>query len=613
MRRQPGIMNINKMKRISIKNICLSLLGSTLLWTCADRDSYPDIKDMADGQITVVLRIPLSESPTRANPEGGEDGNGREQGKLNENAVHDVNVFFFKGSGLNPQHPESIEVAGVYVPSMSEDAVSEESLPFEKKVTVRISTSATSLVKSGLLSASTDVSFITVLNAGVDLGESVANLKELREFTGFEKAWTCKEGSNSAEDCDRFVMTTAYDADANGNVNINGSGRNVGSGRLVKVASGGSQMADVPVYPEGQEWYGETTVQRICARIDLMHDGNLKKKEGGEAELVYKVQGADTTLNTVHITNILPVNVMSEPSYLLRKVTAGLPAAWNSEVDLGSIIWGGIEKTAEGAKPDNYVIEPKTLTKEGDCKDRLQSWYGDTRTSKVKENIKDISFGKTSSYYSYSLEGTKELERYSGITVVGYANENIQSPRGFISDYLTGISFRAIYQPRVLSYFKDGSVSHRIISDKDWSEMDDKGFTRYQPTVKYSHTESGSGMNTVSVTDDMALYFADHEDALAYAAANSNDLAVITRFDNGICYYNLWLRHYNDVADVNYSDPHAPFGMEFATVRNNIYRVALSFAGPGDPEPTMREPYTMMARIFVRKWNMRTENSPLQF
>ena len=80
-----------------------------------------------------------------------------------------------------------------------------------------------------------------------------------------------------------------------------------------------------------------------------------------------------------------------------------------------------------------------------------------------------------------------------------------------------------------------------------------------------------------------------------------------------ICYYNLWLRHYNDVDDANPSNPHAHMPMEYATVRNNIYRVAVSFSGPGDPEPTMREPDTMKARIFVRKWNLRTENNALEF
>ena len=53
--------------------------------------------------------------------------------------------------------------------------------------------------------------------------------------------------------------------------------------------------------------------------------------------------------------------------------------------------------------------------------------------------------------------------------------------------------------------------------------------------------------------------------------------------------------------------------MQYATVRNNIYRVALTFNGPGDPTPTMREPETMQARIFVRKWNQRKEKDALKF
>ena len=76
-----------------------------------------------------------------------------------------------------------------------------------------------------------------------------------------------------------------------------------------------------------------------------------------------------------------------------------------------------------------------------------------------------------------------------------------------------------------------------------------------------------------------------------------------------VCYYNLWLRHYNDEK----ADPQEAYPMEYATVRNNIYRVSISFNGPGDPEPTMRDPDTMQARIFVRKWNLRTDDKPLEF
>ena len=126
-------------------------------------------------------------------------------------------------------------------------------------------------------------------------------------------------------------------------------------------------------------------------------------------------------------------------------------------------------------------------------------------------------------------------------------------------------------------------------------------FTRYMPTT------------TDGITDDKAIYFSDRNDALAYAADHPEDQATITVFPDGVCYYNLWLHHYDDIDDQTPSDPHTRLPMEYAIVRNNIYRVSVSFNGPGDPTPDMREPETMKARIFVRKWNKRAEKDPLDF
>ena len=131
--------------------------------------------------------------------------------------------------------------------------------------------------------------------------------------------------------------------------------------------------------------------------------------------------------------------------------------------------------------------------------------------------------------------------------------------------------------------------------------MADKSYTRYVI------------MNQDGLTDDQALYFVDDAQARAYSAAHHEHQAELTRFTNGVCYYNLWLRHYNDVNDATPSNPHEKLPMEYVTVRNNIYRVSLGFSGPGEPTPELKEPDTMQARIFVRKWNKRVENAPIEF
>ena len=601
------------MKRYNFKYIYLSLLCGCMLAGCADHDHDPDYGEQAEGTITVVLRVPLAYGgDTRANPEGGEDGNGREQGILHENDVHDVNVFFFKGIGFSPDDADNVSVAGVYVPTMNEDGITEEELPFEKKITIKINSSTTSLVNSGLLSAGTVVSFVTVINAGEDLGSKITTLSGLRAYKDFGKTWTPTEGSLNASGCDRFVMTTAYDTNGSPYVEIGAEKRKVGAGILVKNTANETDAAA----GKAPAWEGETTVQRLCARIDVMHKDNLSDDN---AELVYKVKGIDNTDNTVHITNMLPVNVMSQPSYLLTMTTQGIPTSW-TEAGLGIIKWGGVETTTGNNVPANYVIEPNTLLKESSttASSLLSTWYGLSATASVSKRIKDATLGKVSDYFTGDIEAANNLGN-DHTTIVGYANENVQSKNGFDSRFLTGIVFRALYQPRKWWRKSEGNFIEETKSDAAWIEMPDKGFTRYQPTMKYN-----DGGEAVSITDEQAMYFVNQADAEEYARLHPEEQAIITRFEGGVCYYNLWLRHYDDVNDVSHSDPHERFDMEYATVRNNIYRVALTFTGPGDPtpfgpdpgddpDPKLREPDTMMARIFVRKWNLREEKTPLVF
>ncbi|MDE7412609.1 MAG: fimbria major subunit [Muribaculaceae bacterium] len=569
--------------KISInKHIFAYPLFLALLAACSDHAIPDPMLDSEDGEITLTLRIPIDSNVpvTRANPVGGEDGNGREYGLEKENTIYDANIFFFKASSLNPGNPQAISVTDVYVPDLSKAQTSGASDKFEKSVTIKIKTSQTSLSADGLLPSSTgdDISFIAVLNAGKDLSGEVSDLKALREM----------QLSSSHANDERFVMTTAYDADAAGIIKINGENRKVGSNRLVV-------NNDPDAYPEntweGKKWKGEATVQRLCGRIDLMYKtGNI-----ADDELIYTVSESG---NKVHITNILPVNVMAKPSYLLTKTTAAIPSAW-TEAGLGTIKWGGVQATDASSIPSNYVIEPTTLTKISTTS-VPSDWYGSSSAASVKTAITNAETGKFSTYYSGTLPTPEDATFGScdKMTIISYADENILAPESFDSHFITGISFRALFQPGQWCREGNDGYVNEILNDETWNKLADKTFYRYLPTA---------GVDAVD--DSEAIYFHTKEEAEDYAKKNPADLATITEFKDGVCYYNLWLRHFN----LDNADPQQDYPMEYAIVRNNIYRVAITFSGPGDPVPTMREPDTMMSRIFVRKWNQRKENNPLQF
>lgn len=539
--------------------------------------------------ITLQFLVSEGDAVTRANPIGGEDGNGREEEICNEATIHDINIFLFADNSSLLNAASNTTLTHLYF-NLDDPGDRENTLSFTKEIPTKDNMTVYTVTfldeVPGIvfpLRNQGKVRFITVANRGKSMKGEVLTLADLWKYGTSEsvyslsKTWT-GTGLDVSDGYDRFVMTTAYDEPNESFINFSNES---GAGT------------------ESNPFTGSTTLQRMCARIDVMYDDNNLKALNDKSELKYP---AGTSGHTVYITNMLPVNAMSSPSYLFKKVTNGLPADWTN---VEGRTWGGKETTGTDGKPSNYVLEPNTLLKETLSGDNLNNkqtnWYGDTRISSVKNAIMQESNGKVGEYHHYEFY-TKydDSKTYSNIAVLGYANENTQSPNQFNSNYLTGIAIRAVYVPEKICGGDGNAVN---IADD------------IVPNIIYRYSNSSQIQE-----ENYCKYFYDKQDLDTYRISHPGDVPVVTEFEatkhNGkwgfICYYNLWLKHYDDVDDIK-SDPHKVYPMQYATVRNNIYRVALKFNGPGDPTPTMREPDTMKARIFVRKWNRRTESEALQF
>lgn len=570
--------------------------------------------------VEIRIAVPLANpASTRANPMGGEEGNGRERGILKEDSIHDINVFFYiEQNGLGMDSPDETSIRHIYYniddPSDTDNTKNltvnpkDDKTPHEywdkRYITLRFACSEEELKR---VETSCGINFVAVANLGPV--QDISTLGALRniDLTIYGRnAWSkWKDAfSSNAKDMDYFLMSTAYNDGAN-KVSVTNSNE--------------------------KEYSGTTTLQRMYARLDLWYnnsteDGNNVIADGEKIkELKYKVKNAS---NSVYITNVLPVNVMQSPSYLFKKVT-NTKDTWNADktiwnktnlANVESFSWGGKESPKDGPfssdfndLPTNYVIERHTLDKRVDGlaeNINLDTWYGKTAAQyvagKTKYNnfdysIKNTSVGKLSEYY-HDKPASEDYSEYgcNHISIISYANENTHPTDCFHSNYLTGMAFRAVYVPETIySGFSDGK-------EVAWTATDGT------PSNIYRYSPSADG-----VKENESVYFTNGDAAKAYAVAHPEENAVITEFEavehdgkwGFACYYNLWLRHYNNES----ADPQESYPMEYATVRNNIYRVSVSFSGPGDPEPTMREPDTMKARIFVRKWNMREEKNPLDF
>lgn len=514
------------------------------LWTAASTETR------ADGD-------PAGEE--KGDPLGGEDGDGRESAFARENCIYDLNIFIYtrEGGGMNTTNPENIPVRKqVFEKAETDDGFEKDDYTDDKLITARF---MERVVKVEGYTPSEFDWVIVVANAG-DSIKGVKTLADLRDMILDSPAWKSSDGT--PRNASRFTMATArfsmkYDG--------------IPDGKIILKDLDGTKERPFSV---------QTTLERTAARIDFWYEKDDVEKGKG-TEIVYDVTADNVKLANVRLSHIAPVNLMQKTSYAFKHVTSGFYTE-------SSFVCS--DETLKDGKPSNYVLEPTTLLKNSDTKPDTSELYGDTRAEYIRDaaNLSSVFSDKTS--VETWLKGGESSEYkepglpFDRYTILRYTNENTETGTDLTSDYTTGLVFRAVYVPLTVYSAYDGG-SDSLTEDETYTAGGT--FWQVSPTAK----EMGEKYN---------LYFSDKDAAIAYTEAHPEKNCKITEYAGGVCYYNLWLRHANIIAD-----PHSPFEMEYAIVRNNIYRVGVSFTGPGTPTPEVREPDNIISRIFVRKWNFR--------
>lgn len=527
-----------------IRNI-LAFAVLLCLAGCSDDNRYTGNRTSVNDTATYI-RLQISvPALARATPSGGENGDGLEPGIRHENEIQDLTLYFY--------HDENGE--GVNAPATTTIIHKEYIADANLSVNAGNDTEYSTVYRLNGFKPREGDRVIVVANTG-NL-PAISTLGELRTHI-VEKTF---QAADAIPDYTRFVMSTAGHATDEGKIFFN------------------------PYTGKKESPFRTTiTLERAAARIDLWY--NNGQNAISATELAYTVlsngKSAKEPVATVHVTNVLPVNIMQQPSYMLKHVTAGN--------DFNNLSVCGTEKTDTDGMPANYVAEPHTLSKNADISSTseiLSAWYGETAAQNIRENYQTL-FGQSNELSKYLSDGqpqpyTQDGYDFDTYVTIAYANENTQHESLHDSRFITGLVFKAIYEPHTV--YTDAGAT--VKDNADYSAG--KTFWRYTPTRQ-------------EMSEDNAIYFNNGEAAEGYRANHLSDLAEIQQFTGGICYYNLWLRHAN--AD---SDPHETFPMEYGIVRNNIYRVGISFTGPGNLNPELTEHDNVRMRIFVRKWNFRLQ------
>ena len=550
-----------------------------------------DTPGMSDAFIQLSFGMADAQG-TRANPNGGEDGDGHEAGQTNENHVSTAVAFLFDGNVT--VYGEAITpVTPVYFQSVTG--------PTEAGGTGIDAVWETAPVQTTVENG--DYNVIVVANPGDNRWWEQAENQTLGAVRDHiqQEAWTETNGNYT-----NFLMSSADEPTEK--LTINNNSKN--------------EPAKVTV-----------NVERMAARVDY-----LAKTEYTCTDPAYN--GA-----TVEITGATIVNRLTAGSYLLKRVA--------DDVDGANLEYLG-DETAENTVATNYVLDPWTKLKtQQNLEDEVFEVNG--------QNVAAAGLYDAETYIPTRSDNPEDWAGYckAGVDAtednylrVGYALENTTGKLETSLNYNTGIVFKAQFHPQGVDGYNDGqtfftyngtiyptltNMMGQLNNKEDFSTYADdainaltdwnglKSFaasfvsdpTGYADYLTEFANEHSTDVFTANAEELTWKYYLNNELGVVEDAQNGpqiNQNGVETRaklyasskellrtYYNGQCYYIWWLRHSND------GDDETNGMMEYAVVRNNIYKVSVkSIYSLGGDIPDNQQ---LDARVYVNKWSMLPEET----
>lgn len=586
-----------------IGKIGLAVIGATCLFSC-DLIHDDDMKCQhytPDGVPFAYVGLNISagnaNQVTKANPTGGEEGDGREEGVRNENVVSSITAFFFESDkGINSDALTPI-VARQSWPSSA----------FTYKGNTQYTTDP---IEVEHLQVGHTYDVLVVTNVDPIFGMDVNTLGELRGMTTsdiwkYDRDWTSND--------ERYIHTKFVMASAD-----------AGNKLFIHNANSSTNPATTSLI----------NVERLSARVDYQARGSE-----GEAAGVYTVKDKTTNaeIGKAKILGAMLINTLNAtaPSYLFKHVTKE-----NEDFTTGAIDYLGLETVKGGNVATNYVLDPKS------------------REGKHKADFEPVTYYPNIGYAD--LDWNQKILTEScvaGLTddyiCIGYPKENVN--RVGKRTHTTGVVFQARFTPTGFTegdtYFErngkifatleameqayDGTgLSWEYINDDakwtvvtTWASLrtdiiarikvdDPAGYRAW--LVAKSKNEEGTLDDATKknlrwdwyVTNFLRYSVTGGKATVDVGASDGftrnllHQASGVATYKEGICYYTYWIKHANDKDPSNDLVKGKSEGggvMEYAIVRNNIYKLrVMSISTPGGDIPGDR---TVNVNVLVENWD----------
>lgn len=522
--------------------------------------------------------ISASDVSTRANPTGGENGDGTEQGQDYENTLSSVVVFFFQGDeGINAAGTTPIDAVVTFHSFKPKDSTGEGG---------NGSTYTTDPQQVDLENGSYHVLVIANADETRWMGKPLT-LDDVRNHIQTE-AWK-SSGSGYSD----FIMTSAADA----TLTLN------------------SNPADDPAT-------AIVHIERMAARIDY------------KAEAAYECTNPAYTGASVEITGAALVNNLTAGSYLMKRVA--------DDVTGNNLTYLGDETAGAGGAAINYVLDPWTAEKTADnnsftindevkqAKALYGTWFGER--SPDPNHWADyvgpgtpVSAGtETWQRIGYTLENTTAAAEAGNRYSTGVVFKAKFHPDGVLN-YADGQTFFALgthlfaSMEDMMTFVYGGTVFNsfdsRIEACTSWDDLkqfasllldnDPSGYKVFlqeqDETADFATVKADLKWKTYML--NQCGYSAAKETNVYQVILDQNDKITrialqpysVRTYEDAVCYYTWWVRHAND------NDNAKKGVMEYAIVRNNIYKLSVnsvySLGGevPGEDD-------NIMLDVYVNDW-----------
>ena len=567
--------------------LALSLMAAGCSMT-DDVECPPDGGDtpgMSDAFIQLSFGMADAQG-TRAKPDGGEDGDGHEAGQTNENRVRTAVAFLFDGN---------VTVNGEAITPVTPVFFSSVTGPTEAGGTGIDAVWETAPVQTTVENG--DYNVIVVANPGDNRWWEQAENQTLGAVRDHlqQEAWTETNGNYT-----NFLMSSADEPTEKLTINNNSE----------------NEPAKVTV-----------NVERMAARVDYL------------AQNEYTCTDPAYNDATVKITGATIVNRLTAGSYLLKRVA--------DDVNGANLEYLG-DETATNTVATNYVLDPWTALKtQQNLEDEVFEVNG--------QNVAAAGLYDAETYIPTRSDNPEDWADYCKAGVdsteddylrVGYALENTTGRLETSLNYNTGIVFKAQFHPVDVNGYTDGQtfftyngviyptltdmmgqlngqedfstyVGKKIAALTSWDELknfaasitnDPTGYRTYLEEYADTHsTETFNTANELNWEYYLSYELGVFENSQDGPEINQNGVetrAVLYKssgeklrtYYKGQCYYIWWLRHSND------GDDEKNGVMEYAVVRNNIYKVSVnSIYSLGGDIPDNQQ---LDAQVYVNKWSL---------